>query len=224
MIAYLRVSTHKQGRGGLGIEAQRAAIALFAGVNAIEIVEECVEVETGKGDDALERRPVLAAALARAKRLGAAVLVARLDRLSRDVAFIAGLMARSVPFYACELGLEADPFMLHIFAAVAQRERAMISQRTKAALAAAKVRGVTRAGLPFRTGQPTAVTREAAAAAIGVKADRFAQNIVPLIRPLRDQGMSLAAIADALNARGVRSARGAGWYAAQVGDVLRRAA
>jgi DNA invertase Pin-like site-specific DNA recombinase len=225
MIAYLRVSTQRQGRSGLGIEAQRAAIAQFAALNGVEIVEECVEVETGKGADAIERRPVLAGALERARRHKIGVLVAKLDRLSRDVAFIAGLMAKAVPFYVAELGLDVDPFMLHIFAAVAQRERAMISQRTKAALEAAKARGTTRTGAPFTIGNPKiGEARTAAAAAIQNKADRFAANVAPLIEPLRKQGMSLAAIAGALEARGVKSARGQRWHAAQVADVLRRAA
>lgn len=218
MVAYLRVSTQSQGRSGLGFDAQRAAIDAFAGVNTLQIVEYCVEIETGGGVDAIDRRPVLATALARARQLKCGVLVARLDRLSRDVAFVAGLMASRIPFFSCELGLDADPFMLHIFAAVSERERAMISQRTKAALAAAKVRGVV-------LGNPRiAEARASAAAAIRVKADLFAVNVVPLIKPLRDQGMSLSVIAAALNARGVRSARGAGWSGTQVGDVLRRAA
>jgi DNA invertase Pin-like site-specific DNA recombinase len=105
------------------------------------------EVETGKGFDALERRPQLAAALADAKKLKCAVIVAKLDRLSRDVAFIAGLMAQRVPFIVTELGIDVDPFMLHIYAAVAEKERRMIAERTKLALGAAKARGVKLGGL-----------------------------------------------------------------------------
>jgi DNA invertase Pin-like site-specific DNA recombinase len=139
--AYYRVSTQAQGKSGLGLEAQRKAVADFAAREGFEIVGEHVEVETGKGADALDRRPVLAAALAEAKKAKSAVIVAKLDRLSRDVAFVAGLMAKGVPFLVAELGADADPFMLHLFAALAEKERAMISARTKAALAAAKGRG-----------------------------------------------------------------------------------
>jgi len=129
VIAYLRVSTGKQGKSGLGIEAQRAAISRFVEAEGLELIGEQVEVETGKGTDALDRRPVLRDALAAARKAKAAVVVAKLDRLSRDVAFIANLMAQRVPFIVAELGADADPFMLHIYAALAQKERAMIAER-----------------------------------------------------------------------------------------------
>ena len=128
LVAYIRVSTAGQGRSGLGIEAQRQAIVRFAGSEGFEVVAEYVEVQTGKGADALVRRPVLAAAFADAKRRKCAVLVARLDRLSRNSAFISGLMERKTPFFVCELGLDVDPFMLHIYAAVAEKERRMIGE------------------------------------------------------------------------------------------------
>ena len=110
-IAYLRVSTQGQGRSGLGLEAQRAAIAKFSQDEDFKLLTEHVEVETGKGADAIERRPVLAAALAEARKVKASVIVAKLDRLSRDVAFVAGLMAQRVPFIVAELGADADPFI-----------------------------------------------------------------------------------------------------------------
>src|SRR4051794_30718665 len=138
IVSYLRVSTTRQGRSGLGLEAQRAAIARFMEAEGFELVEEFVEVETGAGIDALDRRPRLTAALVRAKRAKCAVVVAKLDRLSRDVAFISSLMARRVPFISVELGADCDPFMLHLYAALAEKERALISARTKAALAAKK--------------------------------------------------------------------------------------
>ena len=115
---------------------------LFAGRKALELIETFSEIETGKGADALDKRPQLAGAMKLAKKHKAPVSVAKLDRLSRDVAFIAGLMAQKVPFIACELGVDTDPFMLHLFAALAEKERRMISQRTKEALQAAKARGV----------------------------------------------------------------------------------
>src|SRR5262245_2286358 len=142
LVAYVRVSTSRQGRSGLGLDAQRAAIHRFAESHGCLVVAEHAEIETGKGADALDRRPQLAAALEAARKLKCSVVVAKLDRLSRDVAFIAGLMAQRVPFIVAELGPDVDPFMLHIYAAVAQKERALISARTKAALAAAKARGV----------------------------------------------------------------------------------
>ena len=134
-IVYYRVSTQRQGRSGLGIEAQRAAVARFAEAEGITILREFTEVETGKGADALDRRPQLSAALASARQARCPVLVANLDRLSRDVAFIAGLMVQRVPFVVAELGADADPFMLHLYAALAEKERRLISERTRSALA-----------------------------------------------------------------------------------------
>ena len=140
-IAYYRVSTARQGRSGLGIEAQRAAVARFAEAEGFTLIAEFTEVETGKGADALDRRPQLAAALAAGKTGKCPVIVAKLDRLSRDVAFIAGLMAQRVPFIVAELGADADPFMLHLYAALAEKERRLISERTRSALAARKAQG-----------------------------------------------------------------------------------
>ena len=134
--------TRKQGRSGLGLEAQRTANAQFAEREGFAIAGEFAEVETGKGADALDRRPQLAAALTEAKRRKCSIVVAKLDRLSRDVHFISGLMTQKVPFIVAELGPNVDPFMLHIYAALAEKERRNISVRTKQALAAAKARGV----------------------------------------------------------------------------------
>jgi DNA invertase Pin-like site-specific DNA recombinase len=142
IVAYYRVSTQKQGRSGLGLEAQRKAIAAFAAAERFDIAGEYTEIETGKGADALVRRPQLKAALKAAKAARCSVAVAKLDRLSRDVAFIAGLMSQRVPFIVTALGRDVDPFTLHIYAALAEQERRMISQRTSAGLQAAKERGV----------------------------------------------------------------------------------
>lgn len=214
MIAYLRVSTVRQGRSGLGIEAQREQIRVFAEANNCLLCGEFIEIETGKGADAIEKRPILSQALVESKRLKAPILVAKLDRLSRDVAFIAGLMSRKVSFFVCELGLDVDPFLLHLYAALAEKERKLISERTKAALAAAKARGV-------RLGNPNVFCATAAAKA---NATRFAEGVIDRVKPLRDQGFTLRAIANSLNASGIRSARGAGWSATQISDLLRRAA
>ena len=142
IITYIRVSTSQQGRSGLGIEAQQAALHHFAQAEGFEVAREFVEVETGKGADAMERRPQLKAALATARKQRCHA-VAKLDRLSRDVHFISGLMAHKVPFLVAELGPDVDPFVLHLFAALAEKERALISTRTRQALSAAKARGVT---------------------------------------------------------------------------------
>jgi DNA invertase Pin-like site-specific DNA recombinase len=218
-VSYIRVSTQGQGRSGLGLEAQRDAIDRFAVAEGFEIIEWFEEIETGKGADALERRPVLSGALAKARKLKAPVVVSKLDRLSRDVAFIAGLMAQRVPFIVTELGADADPFMLHVYAALAQKERALISARTRAALLAKKAAG---AQLGNRSNLVEA--QKMGAAANALSADAFAANVLPFIKALQASNVkSLRAIAEALNARGVRTARGGAWSAVQVKRVLRRA-
>src|SRR3954462_1538206 len=133
-IAYLRVSTQRQQRSGLGIEAQRAAIERFAQAEGLTIISEYTEAETGKGADPGARRPQLAAALATARKAKCSIVVSKLDRLSRNVAFVSGLMAQRVPFIVAELGRDADPFMQHLYAALAEKERRLISERTRAAL------------------------------------------------------------------------------------------
>ena len=131
LVGYVRVSTSLQGRSGLGIEAQKEALERFAAAEGFALGRTFVEVETGKGADAIERRPQLAAALSEARRQRCSVGVAKLDRLSRDVHFISGLMAHRVPFVVADLGPDVDPFILHLFAALAEKERAMISTRTR---------------------------------------------------------------------------------------------
>ena len=145
-IAYVRVSTTQQSKSGLGLGAQQGAIARFAGQEGFGIAHTFTEVETGKGADALDRRPQLAAALKAARQHKAPIVVAKLDRLSRDVHFISGLMAHRTSFIVAELGADTDPFMLHIYAALAEKERRMISERTKAGLQAAKRRGAKLGG------------------------------------------------------------------------------
>jgi DNA invertase Pin-like site-specific DNA recombinase len=219
IVAYIRVSTAQQGRSGLGIEAQRAAIARFVEAEGCEVLAEFVEVETGKGADALDRRPQLAAALAAARKGKAAVLVAKLDRLSRDVAFISGLMASRVPFIVAELGADADPFMLHIYAALAEKERSLISDRTRYALAAKKAQGV-KLGNPVNLAEAGAKGAEAQRA----DADAFAANVLPIVREIQAAGAtSLRAIAEALNNRGIRTARGGDWHSSTVRNLLARA-
>ena len=122
LVTYIRVSTAGQGKSGLGIDVQRDALARFPTAQGFDIAAEHVEVETGKGADALDRRPTLSAALAGAKRRRCKIAVAKLDRLSRDVHFISGLMSERIPFIVTELGPDVDPFMLHICAALAEKE------------------------------------------------------------------------------------------------------
>ena len=193
-------------------------MARFIAAEGCEALGEFVEVETGNGADALDRRPQLAAALAQARKAKAAVVVAKLDRLSRDVHFISGLMAQRVPFIVPELGADADPFMLHIYAALAEKERALISERTRAALAQKKAQGVV---LGNRTNLPDASAKGADASRIA--ADTFAANVVPIVRQIEASGVKgHRAIAAALNARGVRTARGGEWHATTVRNLLGR--
>jgi DNA invertase Pin-like site-specific DNA recombinase len=203
----------------LGLDAQRERCAAFAAAGGYAITEEFAEVETGKGTDDLDRRPQLAAALAAARRLRCAVLVAKIDRLSRDVAFIAGLMAQRVPFVVADLGDDVDPFLLHIYAALAEKERRLISERTRVALAAKRARGE-----PLGNRVNLAEAQAIGAAAVSAGACRLAENVLPVIRQVQAGGStSLRGIAAVLNARGVRSARGGRWAASQVAAVLRRA-
>ena len=218
-VAYYRVSTQRQGRSGLGIEAQRAAVTRFAEAEGMALLAEYVEVETGKGSDALDRRPQLATALAAARTRSCPVLVAKLDRLSRDVAFISGLMAQRVPFIVAELGADADPFMLHLYAALAEKERRLISERTRSALASRKTQGA-RLGNPRNPAEAASLGRHAQTAG----ADRFARNMLPVVNAIQAAGaVTLAEVASALNMRGIRSARGGRWHVSSVRNLLTRA-
>jgi DNA invertase Pin-like site-specific DNA recombinase len=218
LVTYIRVSTSGHGRSGLGIQAQRRALAQFAQAERFEVAREFVEVETGKGADALDRRPHLKAGLVAARKLKCHVAVAKLDRLSRDVHFISGLMAHKVPFLVAELGPDVNPFVLHLFAALAEKERALISTRTRQALSAAKARGVTLGNPRLHAARKNAVD------AVKAEADRYAANVLPIIREAQRAGArTLREIADALNARGIATARGGQWYAQSVANILERA-
>lgn len=219
LVAYYRVSTAKQGRSGLGLEAQMAAVHRFAEGHGLKVIQSFTEVETGKGSDALSSRPQLAAALALARRLSSKVIVAKLDRLSRDVHFISGLMAERVPFVVAELGPDVEPFMLHIYAAVAQKEAALVSQRTRAALGAARARG-TRLGNPNM-----AAIRLNAAEAKAQNANLFAANVYPHIEGIMARGITgYRAIARELDRLSVKTYTGApAWSGVMVASIIERA-
>jgi DNA invertase Pin-like site-specific DNA recombinase len=209
-VAYTRVSTAGRGRSGLGLEAQQAALARFAEAEGYAFAETFSEIETGKGADALDRRPQLSAALTAARKLKAPIIVAKLDRLSRDVHFISGLMTHRTPFIVAELGADADPFMLHFYAALAEKERRLISQRTRDALAAKKAQGVKLGGLNAKG----IANREEARAR--------AEALRPLLAEL--SSLSANAIAAELNKRGAPTPTGSPWSAVTVIRVQKRLA
>ena len=211
-VSYIRVSTEKQGRSGLGEEAQREAVAAYLNGGRWKLLEEFVEVETGKGSNALARRPQLHAALALARKSKATLLIAKLDRLARNVSFIAQLMDAGVDFVAVD-NPHASRLTLHILAAVAEHEREMIAERTKAALAAAKARG-------------TVLGAHGAQLAAQNKADALAR-LVPLadrLQAMQASGLSVRLIATKLNLEGVASPGGAQWHVASVHRALKRLA
>jgi DNA invertase Pin-like site-specific DNA recombinase len=216
IVAYIRVSPQKQGQSGLGLEGQQATIERFCAAEGYEITRTLVEIETAKGVDVLERRPQLKAALKRAAAYKCSVVVAKLDRLSRDVAFISGLMAQGVPFIVREIP-NADPLMLHIYAAVAEQERTKISERTKAALAAAKARGV-KLGNPHGPKPFTAEARRQGAEALRQQVDARAQQLSEILAEFAGQS------ANALNDRKLPTARGGKWTARSVINVRARLA
>ena len=218
-VAYYRVSTKQQHRSGLGIEAQRATVTRFA-----EAENSRSSPNTSRPKPARAPTPSTAARssqprLPAAKTAKCCVLVSKLDRLSRDVAFVSGLMAQRVPFIVAELGRDADPFMLHLYAALAEKERRLISERTKAALAVRKASG-------GKLGNPTNI-REAGdmgRATLVAAADAHAEGLLPVLRSIRSEGaITLAAITTALNDRRVPTPRGARWHVSSVANLLARA-
>ena len=213
-VTYLRVSTDRQGKSGLGLEAQRKAVAdHVAGKGSI--AAEFVEIESGKKND----RPQLARALAEAKRTGAVLLIAKLDRLARNVAFIANLLEAGVEIAAADMP-EANRFLLHVMAAVAEHEAQAISDRTRVALAAAKARGVKLGwSIPERAFEQRQAAKKGAAVN-NARALTHAANILPVIEQIRIGGASLRQVAAELNARGVKTTRGGKWHATTVRNIL----
>ncbi len=219
IVCYLRVSTRRQGTSGLGLEAQRAAIDSFAQQRNGRIIDTFTEIESGK----VNTRPELARALHLAKVTGATLVIAKLDRLSRNAAFLLTLRDSGVKFIAADMP-DANDLTVGIMALVAQQEREAISRRTKEALAAAKARGV-RLGNPNgaaalrRAGQGNAASIEA----IRSFADSHARNLKPVLDALAEEGVvSLGAVAAALNERGMLTPRGGKWHKSSVRNLMGR--
>jgi len=220
-IAYYRVSTQKQGTSGLGLEAQQEAGARYLGGSASELVGEFVETETGKGADALVKRPQLRAALEACRRLGARLLIAKLDRLARNVHFITGLMEaakgngrNAVKFVACDMP-EANDLTIHIMAAFAEHEAKRISERTKDALRAAKARGKRLGVAGVANLRPNIESRQA-------EADGFARKLHGQLEGFRLRGLSQRQMVAELNSLGIRTAKGNDWSLIQLQRVMRR--
>jgi DNA invertase Pin-like site-specific DNA recombinase len=212
-VAYYRVSTDQQGKSGLGLDAQKKAVLDYLNGGSWELVAEHTEIESGKNNERL----ALTKAIEACRRHKATLVIARLDRLSRNVAFIAALMDSGVAFVAVD-NPHANKLTVHILAAVAEHEREIISERTKAALAAAKVRGK-------RLGNPRlSVARAIGRAALASAARERDANVLPIIREIQRAGAkSCNAIAAELNARKIPTARGGAWSHVQVGMIFKRA-
>ncbi|EME70459.1 site-specific recombinase [Paramagnetospirillum caucaseum] len=211
-ISYFRVSTEKQGKSGLGLEAQRQAVMGFLNGGEWELLAEYVEIESGKRND----RPQLTLALKAARKAGAVLIVAKLDRLARNVAFVSNLMEAGVDFVAVD-NPHANRLTLHILAAVAEDEARRTSERTRAALAACKARGKTLGG------RRTEGQYEASAATRIAAADLLAANVRPIISDIQRAGIvGYGALATALNSRGIKTARGGSWHAESVRRVMLR--
>jgi DNA invertase Pin-like site-specific DNA recombinase len=209
-VAYFRVSTKKQGAEGLGIAAQKSLVARFVEQSGGEVINAYTEVESGGKND----RKQLALAMKQAKKEGATLLVGKLDRLGRNLAFIASLMESDTPFVACDFP-QADRLMLHMLAAFAEHERRVIGQRVKAALAQAKIRGVK---LGTTINQINGKGRDAQRTA----AQERAEQLGGIITPMRESGATLRQIAATLTAQGIKTPRSGNWSAATVRAVLVR--
>lgn len=221
-VAYYRVSTQEQGRSGLGLEGQRAAVMAYLNGGSWSLEDEFTEVESGKGT---VNRPQLAAAMAQCRLTGAVLVIAKLDRLSRDAHFLLGLEKAGLDFVATDMP-NANRLTVRLMAVIAQEEREMIAARTKAALQAAKARGTVLGGWRATKRDGSARTMPvapvAATAAAQQRAVEFAARVLPLATTLRQSGKSLAAVAAELNARHVTTANGGAWYATTVRNLLAR--
>lgn len=211
-VAYYRVSTARQGQSGLGLQAQQEAVRQYLNGGDWKLLAEFTEVETGKGSNALVKRPQLQQAIAYAKKYKATLLIAKLDRLARNVHFVSSLMESKVDFLCCDMP-SATPLTIHILAAVAEDEAKRISQRTKAALAEAKRNGV-KLGNP----QLSSTLNEPRIA----KADEFAESMRFFLLVFKTCGMTQRQMVAALNEKGITTARGGQWSLLQLQRVLKR--
>ena len=212
-VSYLRVSTDRQGKSGLGLEAQRAAVLAYLNGGCWELSAEFVEVESGKNND----RPTLAKAINQCRMTGATLLVAKLDRLSRDAASLMNLSKSGIDIRACDMP-EANTMMFGIMAIIAQHEREAISRRTKEALAASKARGKVLGG--YRGGPVPRATEGGQASAAA--ADTFAALVGPMIVAQRNRGASLQEIANQMTAEGIKTVRGGAWTPMTVKNIIDR--
>ncbi len=212
-VAYYRVSTERQGRSGLGEAAQRAAVADYLNGGRWTVLAEFTEIESGANNE----RPELARAMTHCRLTGAQLVIAKLDRLSRDAAFLMGLEKSGISFVAADMP-SANTLTVGILAVVAQEERKLISERTKAALKAAKARGQVLGGV---RANHRPVDGALGAKAVHAQAVAFADTVRPTVRRLRDGGLSLRAVAAALDAQSIRRPRGGSWTAEAVMQVLR---
>jgi len=210
-VSYLRVSTDRQGKSGLGMDAQRQAVLEFINGNGHVVLKEFIETETGKGSNALAKRPVLKEALDFCRKNKAVLVVAKLDRLARNVAFVSALMESKVEFVCCDFP-QANRLTIHILSAVAEHEREMISKRTKEALAAARRRGV-KLGSPSIGKLVEQRKREA---------HNFAESIRAEVERMQAEGLSQRKIVEALNERDTKAPRGGRWTLLQVQRLLKR--
>ena len=213
-IAYYRVSTQVQGRSGLGLDAQRNTVAAYLARKQGDTVQEFVEIETGKGANALDRRPQLRAALDACRKHGATLLIAKLDRLARNVHFVSGLLETGCDFVAADMP-EANKVMIQMHAVMSEWERDQISERTKAALAAAKARGVKLGVAGAQNLRRCLEERKA-------QADARASKLTGLVAGFGARGLSQRTIMSELNAAGVAAPRGGAWSLVQVQRLLKR--
>ena len=215
LIGYCRVSTERQSNVRNGLLAQREEILRFAkthGYEVISIVEESISGKYG-----LEFRPILSEAIEQANKIGATIVVSKLDRFSRDALFVMQLMKTKLKFVVAELGEEITPFMLHIYCVCAEQERVVIGKRTKAGLEQVKAKGVV-----LGNKKNLDVAGKKGAVATAVMADKFADIMKPIAKPMLESGMSLRAVAKALNDKEVKTARGGVWTAQTVANIRSR--
>lgn len=209
-IAYRRVSSKRQGESKLGLLGQLESIQNFCGAESLELVADFVDVESGGKDE----RTGLNEALKLAKEIGATIVVAKLDRLSRDVHYISGLMKHNVPFIVAELGKDVPSFMLHIYASFAEMERSMIRKRVKESLAQAKKRGT-------KLGTHIPQVKEACREANIKRGNKSFEAILPHIQDAQEQGFtSTRKIATFLNDKGITTPRGKSWTSKQISRIL----